>query len=367
MYDVFLSHNRRDKPWVRTLYNFLIAKGLKVFFDEESVRPGENIVSAIEAGTEGSRHIVLILSAASLASDWVTLETQLALHGDPAGKAEKLIPVLVEKIKPENLKPAIRLRNYLDLSDAGARQGVLIKLLGALGLASVTPEELRPLLAGLDVRSEAQPLSVAGIGDVLDWGWDGVKLLKKFIELDYETLENLVATHEGSPEQWAPVFMNHPETWRMLVSGPQEIRGYWHFAPLFPNDVERARRGLLLDSEITANRVRLFELPGEYDIYFVLLCLHPRYRHPRHVRHLFRSILDVFKELTEHGIFVRDVVANAYTDAGESICRSFNLTELGKHSERGIVYGGSMRDILCSSFGALNPQLAEIYRNAAPL
>ena len=218
--------------------------------------------------------------------------------------------------------------------------------------------------AGGDIRPGAKALSVAGVAEVLDWGWDGIKLLEEFIALDYATLDALLPSHEGSPEQWAPVFMNHPDTWRMLISGPGEIRGYWHFAPLFSDDYERAKAGQLLDSEITADRIRLFELPGRYELYFVQLCLHPRYRHPIHVRLLFRSILDLFKELTEQGVFVREICANAYTDMGRSICRSLELTRLGNHAEHGIIYAGAMSDILKSSFGTLTPTLAKLYGDA---
>src|SRR5207302_2508097 len=96
--DTVLLHNRHDKPWVRRLYELLTSQGLRVFFDEESVRPGQNIVAAIEGALERSRHVVLVLSPASLSSRWVALESQLAIQGDPAGSTNQLIPVIVEKV-----------------------------------------------------------------------------------------------------------------------------------------------------------------------------------------------------------------------------------------------------------------------------
>lgn len=363
-YDVFLSHNRRDKPWVRGLYEFLTANGLRVFFDEESVLPGQSIVTAIEAALDCSRHVVLVLSPASLSSRWVALESQLAIYDDPDGRGNRLIPVIVEKVNWSAVRPVVRTLNCLDLTEPSSRSDRLSKLLAALGVRPTDRGALEPLLAGVDARPLLQPLAVAGVGDVLDWGWTGEKLLEEFIALDYATLEGLTPAHEGSPRQWAPVFMNHPETWRMLVSAPGEIRGYWHFAPLFPEDYERARTGKLLDSEITADRIRMFELPGEYEIYFVQLCMHQRFRHPAHVRQLFRSIFDVLEELGDQGIFVRQLCANAYTDIGRAICKSCNLALLCEHAEHGTIFGSPIRNVLTSQFAGLNRRLVTMYQDA---
>jgi hypothetical protein len=362
-YDVFLSHNRRDKPWVRRLYGFLTAKGLRVFFDEESIRPGQSVVTAIEAALEASRYVVLVLSPTSLSSRWVALESQLAIQDDPDAGANRLIPVIVEKVNWSSVRSVVRTLNCLDLTEPSSRVDRLGKLLTALGVGAIDRRELEPLLAEVDARPLLQPLAVAGIGEVLDWGWSGEKLLEEFIALDYATLEGLTPAHEGSPQQWAPVFMNHPETWRMLLSSPEEIRGYWHFAPLFPEDYRRAKTGRLLDSDITADRIRMFELPGEYEIYFVQLCMHQRFRHAAHVRQLFRSIFNVLEELGEQGIFVREICANAYTDIGRAICKSANLEPLCEHVEHGTIYGSPIRNVLSSQFSGLNRRLVQMYQD----
>ena len=40
-YDVFLSHNQADKPRVRRLAERLRAAGLRVWFDEWVIQPGD--------------------------------------------------------------------------------------------------------------------------------------------------------------------------------------------------------------------------------------------------------------------------------------------------------------------------------------
>lgn len=61
-YDVFLSHNSKDKPRVRKLAEDLRAAGLRGWFDEWVVKPGDDIYLAIERGLEAARVQVLCLS-----------------------------------------------------------------------------------------------------------------------------------------------------------------------------------------------------------------------------------------------------------------------------------------------------------------
>ena len=49
-YDMFLSHNSKDKPRVRKLAERLCAQGLRVWFDDWVIRAGEAIYLAIERG-----------------------------------------------------------------------------------------------------------------------------------------------------------------------------------------------------------------------------------------------------------------------------------------------------------------------------
>ena len=53
-YDVFLSHSAKDNALVRPLAERLRADGLKVWFDEWVLKPGNSIPAKIEDGLEHS-------------------------------------------------------------------------------------------------------------------------------------------------------------------------------------------------------------------------------------------------------------------------------------------------------------------------
>jgi TIR domain len=65
-----------------------------VFFDEDSIALGEDIVTSIERGLRLSRHILLVLSPQALSSRWVALEWATTIYRDPdaAERTLKLIP-----------------------------------------------------------------------------------------------------------------------------------------------------------------------------------------------------------------------------------------------------------------------------------
>ncbi len=82
-YEVFLSHATADKPAVRELAERMKGDGLRVWFDEWVIQPGDSIPLAIEQGLESSRTLVLVMSQPAYDFEWVTLERHTALFRDP--------------------------------------------------------------------------------------------------------------------------------------------------------------------------------------------------------------------------------------------------------------------------------------------
>jgi WD40 repeat protein len=110
-FDVFLSHNSKDKPRVLKLAQRLKDAGLRVWFDQWIIKPGDDIYLAIERGLETARVQVLCLSPAALASDWVTLERSTVLFRDPANAGRRFIPLLLADC---DLPDALRRYKYVD-------------------------------------------------------------------------------------------------------------------------------------------------------------------------------------------------------------------------------------------------------------
>jgi hypothetical protein len=58
LWDVFLSHSTTQKPIVGAIVQQWRQLGLSVFLDEDSIHPGEDVVTALDQACEKSRHTV---------------------------------------------------------------------------------------------------------------------------------------------------------------------------------------------------------------------------------------------------------------------------------------------------------------------
>ncbi len=87
-HDVFLSHSVKDKDLVGDIANRLKSDGVRVWFDELEIRPGDSIPAKIEESLERSRVLVLCMSAAALAADWPQLESHTVRFKDSVNNTD---------------------------------------------------------------------------------------------------------------------------------------------------------------------------------------------------------------------------------------------------------------------------------------
>jgi hypothetical protein len=109
-YAVFLSHSAKDKAGVRPLAGRLRKDGLKVWFDEWVLKPGDSIPAKIEEGLEHSRVLPLAhrmgegdrragegcMSANAFGSAWAQLEAGTFRFRDPLKKERRFIPLRLD-------------------------------------------------------------------------------------------------------------------------------------------------------------------------------------------------------------------------------------------------------------------------------
>jgi hypothetical protein len=109
MFDFFISHSSKDDEWVGKLVEALEEKTkenpLFIWYDENNLSPGDFILQKIEDGIVNSKHIGVVLTPDSVASDWVRFERMIFQTADPLGRQKKLIPLLLKDCEiPISLK-----------------------------------------------------------------------------------------------------------------------------------------------------------------------------------------------------------------------------------------------------------------------
>ena len=90
---VFISHAREDRDFASQLARDLQERGFEVHHPEQHLHPGLHWLSAIEEAIQNTENVLVILSSNSGRSEWVRLETAIALS-----RTDKLVvPVFSTK------------------------------------------------------------------------------------------------------------------------------------------------------------------------------------------------------------------------------------------------------------------------------
>ena len=105
---------------VRPLAERLRVDGLKVWFDEWVLKPGDSIPAKIEAGLERSRVLVLCMSANAFGSDWAQLEAGTFRFRDPLNKERRFIPL---RLDDAPMKGSLAQFLYIDWRPEDREQG----------------------------------------------------------------------------------------------------------------------------------------------------------------------------------------------------------------------------------------------------
>ena len=161
-YDVFLSHSAKDKAVVRPLAERLRKDGVKVWFDEWVLKPGDSIPAKIEEGLERSRVLVLCMSANAFGSDWAQLESGTFRFRDPLNKERRFLPLRLDDapIKGSlaqflyiNWLPAARKQQYAKLLEA-CRCGETLRVDSATRSAGWRKVVTKDVVSDRDTRDD---------------------------------------------------------------------------------------------------------------------------------------------------------------------------------------------------------------------
>ena len=96
-YDAFLSHSSKDKAVVRNLAERLRTDGLRIWFDEWEIKPGDSIPAKVDEGLERSRVLLFCMSENAFGSEWGLLESYTFRFRDPLNRERRFIPIRLDE------------------------------------------------------------------------------------------------------------------------------------------------------------------------------------------------------------------------------------------------------------------------------
>jgi len=139
-YDVFLCHGGQDKPLARELARGLQQLGVRVFLDEDEIRPGQPWQEALESAIRRTRAAAILYGPNGM-GPWSVREMR-ALLDDLTQRDAPIIPVLLPGSPPAPEIPLfLRQHEWIDLREGLSPDG-LARL--ANGLRGSSAEGLPP-------------------------------------------------------------------------------------------------------------------------------------------------------------------------------------------------------------------------------
>jgi hypothetical protein len=110
---VFISHSSRDR-WIARQIDFGVRRnrGVATFLDEKDLQGGDAISETVRAELRRCDELVVLLSSASLTSDWVKAEMGAAWG------LRKRIVVLLDKLQVRDIPQVFTDYKAFDLNDA---------------------------------------------------------------------------------------------------------------------------------------------------------------------------------------------------------------------------------------------------------
>jgi predicted ATPase len=96
-YSCFISYSSKDERFAEKLHADLAARGVECWFAPEDLRIGDRFRQRIDDEIRAHAKLLLVLSEASVASDWVASEVEAAFERERETKATLLFPIRLDE------------------------------------------------------------------------------------------------------------------------------------------------------------------------------------------------------------------------------------------------------------------------------
>lgn len=118
IWDIFISHATEDKKdFVKALANKLLSGGVKVWYDEFSLKVGDSLSKTLDQGLINSNFGVVVISPAFITKGWTDYELQSFINRE-VGYKKVILPIWHNITKEEVQKYSPFLANKFALNTA---------------------------------------------------------------------------------------------------------------------------------------------------------------------------------------------------------------------------------------------------------
>ena len=109
MPDVFISYSSKDLELAKGLVKNLEARGISVWFDDNALLVGQDVVDEVYEGIRNSRYLAIVLTENSVNSKWVKQELNFAYERRAMNFIKKILMTSTSALMRTNISFAYRL------------------------------------------------------------------------------------------------------------------------------------------------------------------------------------------------------------------------------------------------------------------
>ena len=220
----------------------------------------------------------------------------------------------------------------------------------------------------IDQQRESNPVSdssgpqlrIVTVHDLHALGMTTKRIVEVLVSMDYDNLDGAEEEDVGQVVTWTPIVDNNPDGMRILVDQHNDIIGYWHFLPLDDDTYDKAKAGTLDDGEIRLHNLTVIGPPGDYNMFFIMICIQPHNRGVAALRMLLDAFVDALHYLAKKDIYFPEMCATAFSPEGEALCKTLHMRHVAQHTRRGKIYYLDFRSVPSGLF--YNKELHALYR-----
>ena len=156
---VFLSHNTKDKPFVKRLARDLDNHGVKYWLDEAEIKVGDSLIEKIRSGLDEVDYVAVILSPNSVASSWVQREIDVAMNQEIYGKKVIVLPIMYQRCELPGFLPG---KAYVDFTDKKNYENAFQKLVNDIGVV-FNPKALESKITASSLHDALDKASIINL------------------------------------------------------------------------------------------------------------------------------------------------------------------------------------------------------------
>lgn len=186
------------------------------------------------------------------------------------------------------------------------------------------------------------------------------------IDVDEEAYGGLTSTYIPTRDMVSRWYHCNPDIYTILKDRSDgRVVGYINAMPVFDVIFSSIMAARFSERELGPGDIRRYDIPDMYRLYFCSIALFEDRRTPGNLRRLLDGFLGRLWRLAHQDIYVRDIVTDAVSIAGEQMCVSFGMRPLTRTSRDTPIYHVSLLPpefrVLTRNGMALREQYAGVY------